>query len=82
MRFAALAKPDCSQLDAVLAAVKAWPGEAAACARRHATASLDGVEHEATLAWIGANHLSASGWRRLWRQIWTGSDLDLRPSYE
>jgi hypothetical protein len=38
----AFAKPDCSQLDAVLAAVKAWPGEATVC-HRHATASLDGV---------------------------------------
>jgi len=28
------AKPDCSQIDAVLAAVKAWPGEAAACHRQ------------------------------------------------
>ena len=36
------AKPDCSQLDAVLAAVKAWPGEAAACVTASATASLDG----------------------------------------
>jgi len=26
-----LAKPDCSQLDAVLDTVKAWPGETAAC---------------------------------------------------
>jgi hypothetical protein len=24
-------KPDCTQLDAVLATVKAWPGEGAAC---------------------------------------------------
>jgi hypothetical protein len=37
------AKPDRSQLDAVLAAVKAWPGEAGACVADSATASLDGI---------------------------------------
>jgi len=34
-----LAKPRCSQLDAVLAAVKAWPGDAPACVATWATAS-------------------------------------------
>jgi len=38
-----LAKPDCSQLDAVLAAVKAWPSRPPACVAASATASLDGV---------------------------------------
>jgi hypothetical protein len=38
-----LAKPNCRQLDAVLAAVKTWPSEAAACVTASATASLDGV---------------------------------------
>jgi hypothetical protein len=37
-----LAKPDCSQLDTVLAAVKAWPGDGGACATVCVTASLDG----------------------------------------
>jgi hypothetical protein len=38
-----LAKPDSGQLDAVLAAVKAWPGEGAMCGGAYATASLDGT---------------------------------------
>jgi len=36
-------EPDRSQLDAVLAAVKAWPGETAPRIATGATASLDGV---------------------------------------
>jgi len=35
--------PDSGQLDAVLAAVKAWPDDAAARVTADATASLDGV---------------------------------------
>jgi hypothetical protein len=34
--------PDCTQLDAVLASVKAWPGQATTFVAADATASLDG----------------------------------------
>jgi hypothetical protein len=38
-----LAKPDCDQLDAVLAVFKAWPVEPKGCGTACSTASLDGV---------------------------------------
>jgi hypothetical protein len=36
------ARPDRGQVDAVLAAVKAWPGSGSVCGECVATASLDG----------------------------------------
>src|SRR5215471_17218534 len=67
-----LAKPDCSQLDAVLAAVKAWPGNRGVCgatARRPALTAASvpiPIVRKHLRHTLGERSESKGHWQLLW----------------